>query len=69
MSYPLLQTIDDPHALRRLSRAELRPLADELRAYVLDSVVLPLPLRPRMPIRAPRRMTSSGIRTTGAAAS
>jgi hypothetical protein len=24
--------------LRRLSRAELRPLADELRAYVLDSV-------------------------------
>ncbi len=38
MSYPLLQTIDDPHALRRLSRAELRPLADELRAYVLDSV-------------------------------
>ncbi len=37
-SYPLLQTINDPAELRRLSRAELRPLADELRAYVLDSV-------------------------------
>jgi 1-deoxy-D-xylulose-5-phosphate synthase len=37
-SYPLLQTINDPAELRRLPRAELRNLADELRAYVLDSV-------------------------------
>ncbi|MCZ8294213.1 MAG: 1-deoxy-D-xylulose-5-phosphate synthase [Hylemonella sp.] len=37
-SYPLLQTINDPAELRRLPRAELRTLADELRAYVLDSV-------------------------------
>jgi len=37
-SYPLLQTINDPAALRQLPRGELRPLADELRAYVLDSV-------------------------------
>ncbi len=36
--YPLLQTINDPAELRKLPRAELRPLADELRAYVLDSV-------------------------------
>ncbi|MCJ0764097.1 1-deoxy-D-xylulose-5-phosphate synthase [Variovorax terrae] len=38
MSYPLLQTINDPAELRRLPRAELKALADELRAYVLDSV-------------------------------
>ena len=37
-SYPLLASIDDPAALRRLPRAELKPLADELRAYVLESV-------------------------------
>jgi len=37
-SYPLLQTINDPAELRQLPRAELRTLADELRAYVLDSV-------------------------------
>ena len=36
--YPLLQTIDDPEDLRRLSRDELQGVADELRAYVLDSV-------------------------------
>ena len=36
--YPLLQTIDDPEDLRRLSRVELQGVADELRAYVLDSV-------------------------------
>jgi 1-deoxy-D-xylulose-5-phosphate synthase len=36
--YDLLKTIDDPAALRRLDRRELRPLADELRAFVLDSV-------------------------------
>ncbi|GAB3487104.1 1-deoxy-D-xylulose-5-phosphate synthase [Curvibacter fontanus] len=36
--YSLLQTIDDPAELRKLSRADLRTLADELRAYVLESV-------------------------------
>jgi 1-deoxy-D-xylulose-5-phosphate synthase len=34
----LLETIDDPSQLRQLPRAQLRLLADELRAYVLDSV-------------------------------
>ncbi|MFT4192681.1 MAG: 1-deoxy-D-xylulose-5-phosphate synthase [Comamonas sp.] len=38
MSYPLLQTIDDPSDLRRLARERLPALADELRAFVLDSV-------------------------------
>lgn len=37
-SYPLLQTINDPADLRKLARAELKPLAAELRAYVLESV-------------------------------
>ncbi|SDP11451.1 1-deoxy-D-xylulose-5-phosphate synthase [Rhodoferax sp. OV413] len=37
-SYPLLETINDPADLRRLPRAELKPLADELRAFVIDSV-------------------------------
>ena len=36
--YPLLQTINDPADLRRLPRAQLHALADELRAYVLSSV-------------------------------
>jgi len=36
--YDLLKTIDDPAALRRLDRSQLRPLADELRAFVLESV-------------------------------
>jgi len=36
--YDLLKTIDDPAALRRLDRSQLRPLADELRAYVIESV-------------------------------
>ncbi len=36
--YPLLDTIGDPADLRRLPRSELKPLADELRAFVLDSV-------------------------------
>ena len=36
--YALLQTIDDPADLRRLPRAELKRLATELRAFVLDSV-------------------------------
>ena len=37
-SYPLLETIHDPADLRRLPRADLKPLADELRAFVIDSV-------------------------------
>jgi len=36
--YPLLQGIGDPADLRRLQRSQLKPLADELRAFVLDSV-------------------------------
>ncbi|WP_244816850.1 1-deoxy-D-xylulose-5-phosphate synthase [Caballeronia sp. Lep1P3] len=36
--YDLLKTIDDPADLRALDRRQLHPLADELRAYVLDSV-------------------------------
>lgn len=36
--YDLLKTIDDPADLRVLDRRQLQPLADELRAYVLDSV-------------------------------
>jgi len=36
--YPLLLTISDPADLRKLARHQLRPLADELRAYVLESV-------------------------------
>ncbi len=34
----LLQTIQSPQDLRRLGRGQLKPLADELRAYLLDSV-------------------------------
>jgi 1-deoxy-D-xylulose-5-phosphate synthase len=34
----LLDTISDPADLRKLTRAQLRPLADELRAFVLESV-------------------------------
>jgi 1-deoxy-D-xylulose-5-phosphate synthase len=37
-SFPLLQTINDPTELRRLPRAQLKALADELRGYVLESV-------------------------------
>jgi 1-deoxy-D-xylulose-5-phosphate synthase len=37
-SYPLLTSVNDPADLRRLSRAELKQLATELRAFVLDSV-------------------------------
>jgi 1-deoxy-D-xylulose-5-phosphate synthase len=36
--YDLLKTIDDPADLRRLDRRQLKPLADELRAFLLDSV-------------------------------
>jgi len=37
-AYTLLKTIDDPRALRELERRQLAQLADELRAYVLESV-------------------------------
>src|SRR5216110_2355631 len=36
--YELLKTIDDPARLRALERRQLAQLADELRAYVLESV-------------------------------
>src|SRR5688572_9873685 len=36
--YELLKTIDDPSQLRGLDRKQLKQLADELRAFVLDSV-------------------------------
>jgi 1-deoxy-D-xylulose-5-phosphate synthase len=36
--YPLLDTIDDPAALRRLDRAQLAELARELRAFLITSV-------------------------------
>ncbi|MES2282279.1 MAG: 1-deoxy-D-xylulose-5-phosphate synthase [Pseudomonadota bacterium] len=35
---PLLESISSPADLRELPRAQLRPLADELRAYLLDTV-------------------------------
>ncbi len=38
MSYPLLTTIDSPEALRELDRGMLGQLADELRAFILESV-------------------------------
>jgi 1-deoxy-D-xylulose-5-phosphate synthase len=34
----LLETINDPAELRKLPRAQLKALADELRAFLLDSV-------------------------------
>jgi 1-deoxy-D-xylulose-5-phosphate synthase len=37
-SYSLLETINDPADLRRLERAELKQLADEVRAFLLESV-------------------------------
>ncbi|WP_027016657.1 1-deoxy-D-xylulose-5-phosphate synthase [Comamonas composti] len=37
-NYSLLTSIDDPADLRGLSRAELKTLAQQLRAYVLESV-------------------------------
>jgi len=36
--YSLLETINSPADLRKLSRTQLKTLADQLRAYVLDSV-------------------------------
>ncbi|MDR7268548.1 1-deoxy-D-xylulose-5-phosphate synthase [Pelomonas saccharophila] len=38
MEYTLLKSIDSPADLRRLPRTELKKLADEVRAYVLESV-------------------------------
>lgn len=38
MNHPLLHTVNQPADLRRLSRAELKALAHELRDYVLHSV-------------------------------
>jgi 1-deoxy-D-xylulose-5-phosphate synthase len=35
---PLLETINDPADLRKLARPQLKTLADELRAFILDSV-------------------------------
>ncbi|MBV2164305.1 MAG: 1-deoxy-D-xylulose-5-phosphate synthase [Comamonas sp.] len=37
-AYPLLQKINDPADLRAIARGQLPAVADELRAYVLDSV-------------------------------
>ncbi|HBD40019.1 MAG TPA: 1-deoxy-D-xylulose-5-phosphate synthase, partial [Cupriavidus sp.] len=38
MTYTLLNKIDDPADLRKLDRRQLDTLAEELRAYVLESV-------------------------------
>jgi 1-deoxy-D-xylulose-5-phosphate synthase len=38
MSYPLLEAINDPADLRQLEREQLPALAEELRAFLLDSV-------------------------------
>jgi 1-deoxy-D-xylulose-5-phosphate synthase len=38
MSYPLLESIADPAALRAMARDQLPVLADELRAFLLESV-------------------------------
>jgi 1-deoxy-D-xylulose-5-phosphate synthase len=38
MTYPLLETVDDPTQLRQLPRESLRQLAEELRAFLIDSV-------------------------------
>ena len=37
-THPLLESIDDPAALRRLDRKQLAQLATELRAFIVDSV-------------------------------
>jgi len=37
-NYPLLERVNDPADLRRFSRGELKALAGELRAFVLESV-------------------------------
>ncbi|MFO1337163.1 MAG: 1-deoxy-D-xylulose-5-phosphate synthase [Burkholderiaceae bacterium] len=38
MTHPLLQTIDSPQDVRKLTRAQLKTLASELRDFLLDSV-------------------------------
>jgi len=38
LQYPLLETLDEPAALRKLSRRALPQLATELRAFMLESV-------------------------------
>jgi 1-deoxy-D-xylulose-5-phosphate synthase len=38
VAYDLLTTVNDPADLRRLDRRQLRQLADELRAFILESV-------------------------------
>ncbi|MHB1232945.1 MAG: 1-deoxy-D-xylulose-5-phosphate synthase [Burkholderiales bacterium] len=38
MTYPLLETINDPHQLRQLARKELPVLAEELRGFLIESV-------------------------------
>ena len=35
---PLLDTVDTPHDLRQLDKGQLRQLADELRAEMIDAV-------------------------------
>ena len=48
VGYPLLQTIQSPMDLRQLERTQLGQLANELRAYVLESVSKTCPTaRPR----------------------
>ena len=37
---PLLQTIDSPEDLKKLSREQLQQLTDELRQYIIDVVSL-----------------------------
>ena len=38
MSYPLLETINDPQDLRKLPVAQLNELAAELRRFIIDIV-------------------------------
>src|SRR5580765_1394581 len=37
-TYPILEKVDDPADLRLLDRRQLAQLADELRAFIVDSV-------------------------------
>src|SRR5919201_235791 len=37
-AYPLLETVDDPADIRTFDRRQLAQLAEELRAFILDSV-------------------------------
>ena len=37
-TYPLLNRVNDPADLRQLERSQLRALADEVRAFIIDSV-------------------------------